>query len=207
MPAWSISPSVCLQQQCTCVHKQAREIPIYWWKNSFIVLSEEEAVIIWWKIYKQVTGIVVFLRVICRKNSRFFGKNLSTLLNCETVMFYIYNWNRFFKWFEKLVQPLQQMVEKIGQNNPFIFKHCPFTWLTGHMAIIMVTICFKHCNALGIERGLPAMPHEPSLHCTSNGHSICESENMPEICPHATSYFVMFPSPTIFSGTVNYEYG
>jgi hypothetical protein len=31
------------------------------------------------------------------------------------------------------------MVEKTGQNNPFIFKQCPLTWLIACKAIIMAT--------------------------------------------------------------------
>lgn len=45
------------------------------------------------------------------------------------------------------MQPLQQMVEKIEQNNPFVFKQYPLTWLIGPMAIVMETIiCYKHCQ-------------------------------------------------------------
>lgn len=31
------------------------------------------------------------------------------------------------------------MVEKIEQNNPFVFKQYPLTWLIGPMAIVMET--------------------------------------------------------------------
>lgn len=108
-----------------------------------------------------------------------------SVMSCFTYL------ERFFKWFGKSVQSLQQMLGKAGQKKLLSFKPHPLTWLTGHRAIITVTDSVPGpATALGMEMVYqPCLTNPARTVPSTKGHSICSFENTPEICLLSNSDF------------------
>ena len=88
----------------------------------------------------------------------FFGKNLNILLNCKTVIFYIYNWHRFLNDLENLCNHYNKWLKRLNRIIHLFLNNIPLHGsLDPRPLLWKQIICYKHCQ--GTWLGVRSVSH------------------------------------------------